>query len=167
MHTLKDLLENQLKMLYDTEEQLIDSFQGIIDKTTDEQLHDAFIEQLNETKLQKSRLSEIGEELKMDLSSYTCKTAKGLIKETEEFLTQDLTDSVKDAGLIMHSQQAGHHKIAGYGSACAFAEELGYEGVKKKLQKNLDAEKTTDEELSDLAVRLNSIAQEEISRIDL
>lgn len=160
MNNLTDLFQDQLKMLYSVETQMIDALQNMQGKASDNQLKEAFNDHLKQTKTQKERLEEISDDLEQDFSGKTCQAMKGLIQETEDFLSKDLSDAVKDAGLIVHAQQVEHHEIASYGSVCAFAEELGYDSVKKKLEETLTEEKNTDEKLDDLANRLNSIANE-------
>jgi ferritin-like metal-binding protein YciE len=53
-----------------------------------------------------------------------------------------------------------HYEIAGYGSAVAFAKELGHHDVAKTLQKTLDEEGEADKELTAIAEsRVNERAE--------
>jgi len=159
MKNLNDLFENQIRMLYSVEDQLIGSLQKMADNATDGSLEKAFQDHLKQTKNHKYRLEQIGEQLTIDVSGYTCTAIKGIIDEVDDFLSKDLSDVVRDAGLIAYAQQIEHHEIAGYGTACAYAEELSNEAVIDKLQETLKEEKTTDEELNDIAVRINAKAE--------
>lgn len=160
MNTLSELLKDQLRMLYSVEDQMIDTLPNMIDEASDGQLKTALRGHLEETRNHKDRLKKIGDELAVDLSGKTCYAMKGLREEAEDFLDQDLSDSIRDAGIIVHAQQVEHHEISGYGSACAFAEELGYDDLKSELEKTLEEEKKTDEKLDYIAMRINSMASE-------
>jgi len=59
--------------------------------------------------------------------------------------------------LIASAQKVEHYEIAGYGSAAAFAEELGMEEVKEILGSILEEEEKADR-------MLNTLAMEEINR---
>lgn len=156
METLNDLFEDQLSMLYDAEKQIIDILPEIVIKTSDEQLEQLFLNRLAQTKKQERRLVQIGEDLEINIFGQTCKAMRGIIQEIEEFLDKDLSDTVIDAGIITKVQQAVHHKIAAYGTASAYAEELADDDLSRKLKMSLEEEKMNDEQLTDLSIRINS-----------
>lgn len=56
-----------------------------------------------------------------------------------------------DANLIAAAQYVEHYEIAGYGSAHAWAIELGEEEVADLLEQSLAEERETDEKLDELA----------------
>lgn len=160
MNTLKELLKNQLQMLYNVEDQMIEALPDMIEEASDEQLKMALKDHLEETKNHKTRLKNMEDELAINFSDETCYAMNGLRKEAKNFLDHKSSDAVKDAGIIVHAQQIEHHEISGYGSACAFAEELGYNDLKNELEKTLKEEKNADEKLDNIAVRINSMANE-------
>jgi ferritin-like metal-binding protein YciE len=68
---------------------------------------------------------------------------------------------VKDAGLIAAAQRVEHYEIAGYGTICAWADQLGLADVKRLMGETLEEEKRTDELLTRIAegqVNLQSVA---------
>ena len=159
MKDLKELFEHQLKDLFSAESQLIKALPKMAKNANDEKLKKAFENHLEETKEQKSRLEEICKELDINPKGETCKAMKGLIEEAEDFLKEDATEEVRDAGLIADAQRVEHYEIAGYGTVVRFAKELGYDKIAQKLQKTLDEEYDADNKLDKLAEgRLNKKA---------
>jgi len=75
----------------------------------------------------------------------------GLIEEGSELISEDAEDAVRDAGLIGAAQRVEHYEIAGYGTARALAERLGFNEAVELLTQTLEEEKATDEKLTDLA----------------
>ena len=59
MKNLNDLFENQIRMLYSVEDQLIGSLQKMADNATDGSLEKAFQDHLKQTKNHKYRLEQI------------------------------------------------------------------------------------------------------------
>ena len=161
MKNLEDLFHHQLKDLYSAEEQLIEALPKTAEKATDKDLKKALNDHLKETKEQKKRLEQIGKELGIELSGEKCKAMAGLIKETEDFLKEDTSDEVKDAGIIAECQRIEHYEISGYGTAKQYAESLGEDNVAELLGVTLEEESDANEKLNDLAVeRINSSAVE-------
>ncbi len=151
MKNLEDLFEHQLKDLYSAESQLIKAMPKMQKKATDEKLKKAIEKHLEETKEQKERLKEICDELGIKPTGEECKAMKGLIEEAEHFLEEDAEKDVRDAGIIAEAQRIEHYEISGYGTAVRFAKELGHDKIAKKLQKTLDEEYKTDENLTKMA----------------
>ncbi|HSI71167.1 MAG TPA: ferritin-like domain-containing protein [Gillisia sp.] len=151
MKNLEDLFEHQLKDLYSAESQLIKAMPKMQKKATDEKLKKAIEKHLEETKEQKERLKEICDELGIKPTGEECKAMKGLIEEAEHFLEEDAEKDVRDAGIIAEAQRIEHYEISGYGTAVRFAKELGHDKIAKKLQKTLDEEYKTDQDLTKMA----------------
>ena len=160
MKDLKDLFEHQLKDLYSAETQLIKALPKMVKNANDKKLKDGFESHLEETKEHKERLSEICDELGIKPTGETCKAMKGLIEEAEDFLKEDASEEVRDAGLIADAQRVEHYEISGYGTVVRYAKELGHKDIAKKLQKTLDEEYDADNKLDKLAEsRLNKKAK--------
>lgn len=161
LKNLEDLFHHQLKDLYSAENQLIDALPTMVENSSNERLREAFKEHLEETKGQKQRLDDIGEELVWDLSGETCNAMKGLIEEAEEFISEKPELDVKDAGIIEDSQRVEHYEISAYGTAVNYANALGHEEIEDKLQQTLDEESAADETLNELAIEsVNSRAKD-------
>ncbi|PZD76714.1 ferritin-like domain-containing protein [Mesonia sp. K7] len=161
MKDLQDLFEHQLKDLYSAEDQLTDALSKMVKNAKDSNLKKIFENHLEETKVHKKRIEEICEDLGIDPEGEMCKAIEGLIKEAEDFLNEDTTNDVKNAGMIAEAQRVEHYEISAYGTAVRYAKELGHQSIAAKLQKTLDEEYQADQELNDLAEeRLNKKAKE-------
>lgn len=158
MKSLKDLFGHQLKDLYSAETQLIDALPEMADKADSPQLKEAFSSHLEETKGHKERLEKVCEKLGIEPTGETCKAMQGLIKESKDMMREDATAEVMDAGLIADAQRVEHYEIAGYGTACSFAERLGYDDLKDILGETLTEEKSADEKLIQLSNTINAKA---------
>lgn len=160
MKNLEDLFQHQLKDLYSAESQLIKALPKMQKKANDEKLKQAIEKHLEETKEQKNRLKEVCDELGIKPTGEECKAMKGLIEEAESFLKEKADDDVRDAGIIAEAQRIEHYEISGYGTAVRYAKELGHKEIAKKLQKTLDEEYKTDQDLTKMAEsRLNREAK--------
>jgi hypothetical protein len=85
---------------------------------------------------------------------------KGLIEEGEKVIAEDMNVEVRDAAIIACAQKIEHYEICGYGTARAYAQELGLAEVEALLQQTLDEEYQADDKLTYLAVgRLNEKAE--------
>lgn len=157
LDTLKQLLVHELSDLYSAETQLVKALPKMAKAADSDKLRDAFQQHLEQTKEHVERLdkvfAEIGEKPKM----IKCKGMAGLIEEGEEMIAESGDPAVKDAGLIAAAQRVEHYEIAGYGCARTYAEMLGEDKSVKLLQTTLDEERTTDENLTDLAQRLINV----------
>ncbi|MDN3595632.1 ferritin-like domain-containing protein [Zunongwangia endophytica] len=159
MKDLKELFEHQLKDLYSAESQLLKALPKMVKAANNDALKKAFEGHLEETKEHKERLSEICKELGIKPTGETCKAMKGLIEEAEDFLKEETSEEVSDAGIIADAQRIEHYEISGYGTVVRYAKELGYKELATKLQKTLDEEYAADKKLDKLAEkRLNKKA---------
>ncbi len=73
---------------------------------------------------------------------------------------EDFEGALMDAALIGAAQRVEHYEIAAYGTACAFAEELGETEHVSLLTETLEEEKETDEKLTKLSQQINAQAND-------
>ena len=66
---------------------------------------------------------------------------------------EEMDPDVMDAAIVGCAQKIEHYEICGYGTARAYAEELGLPEVEKALRTSLDEEYESDDLLTALAVR--------------
>ncbi len=151
LDTLKTLYVNELRDLYNAEQQLVKALPKMAKAASSEELQEAFEKHLEQTKTHVERLEEVFEEIGEKPKGKTCKAMKGLIEEGSEMLHEDGEESVIDAGIIVAAQKVEHYEIAGYGSVRAFAELLGKDKSAQLLQTTLDEESETNETLNQLA----------------
>ncbi len=151
LDTLKTLYINELKDLYNAEQQLVKALPKMTKAASSEELQEAFEKHLEQTKTHVERLEEVFEEIGETPKGKTCKAMKGLIEEGSEILQEDGEESVIDAGIIVAAQKVEHYEIAGYGSVRTFAQLLGKDRSAELLQTTLDEESEANELLNNLA----------------
>jgi ferritin-like metal-binding protein YciE len=151
LDTLKTLYINELRDLYNAEQQLVKALPKMAKGASSEELQDAFEKHLEQTKTHVERLEEVFEEIGEKPKGKTCKAMKGLIEEGSEILDEDGEESVLDAGIIVAAQKVEHYEIAGYGSVRTFAQLLGKDRSADLLQTTLDEESEANELLNKLA----------------
>lgn len=153
LDTLKSLLEDQIKDLYNAENQLLKALPKMAKKASSQPLKSAFEAHLAETREHVERLASIAETLETKPGGKTCKAMQGLIEEGKEVLEEDGDESVIDAALIAAAQRVEHYEISAYGTARAIAEQLGETAVVKLLEKTLKEERGADEKLSGISLK--------------
>ncbi len=152
---LQELYVDELKDLYNAENQLVKALPKMAKAASSEKLRAGFEEHLEQTKGHVSRLEQIFESLGESPKGKKCKGMEGLVEEGSEIIDEDLEDGVKDAGLIGAAQRVEHYEIAAYGTVKAFAETLGHSEHASLLEQTLEEEKETDEKLTELAKQIN------------
>lgn len=153
---LNSLLVHELKDLYSAESQLLKALPKMAEAASHKRLAEAFQHHLEETRGQVERLENAFSQV-VDGDTPDgehCEGMAGLIREAKKLLDADAPDDVKDAGLISQAQRVEHYEIASYGSARAFAEQLGLTNVANLLQKTLDEEGAANEKLTRIATEM-------------
>ncbi|PYL65280.1 MAG: ferritin-like domain-containing protein [Verrucomicrobia bacterium] len=124
LDTLQKLYTDELRDLYNAENQLLKALPKMAKAASSEDLKDAF---------------------------KTCRAMKGLIEEGSEILKEEGEESILDAGIIVAAQKVEHYEIASYGSVRTFAHLLGQNEAAELLQSTLDEESETNELLNRMA----------------
>lgn len=75
----------------------------------------------------------------------TCEEMTALVRESLEFVLMDMAEILRDAAICSACQRIVHYEIAGYGSAWAYAHELGESDVAAFLQRTLDEQSDADQ----------------------
>jgi ferritin-like metal-binding protein YciE len=151
LDTLQKLYTDELRDLYNAENQLVKALPKMAKAASSKDLKAAFEKHLEQTKGHVERLEQVFEELGEKPKGKTCRAMKGLIEEGSEILKEDGEDSVIDAGIIVAAQKVEHYEIAGYGSVRTFAHLLGQNKAAELLQTTLDEEAETNQLLNRLA----------------
>lgn len=151
LKTLHDLYVDELKDLYNAENQILKALPKMAKAASDPQLAQAFTDHLAETKGQVDRLEKIFKKLDVNPKGKHCKAMEGLLEEGKDLMAEDADPSVMDAALIAAAQRVEHYEMAGYGCVRTYARLLGYEEAADLLQETLDEEGTADKKLTDLA----------------
>lgn len=156
----KELYIDELKDLYNAENQLLKALPKMAKAVTSEDLRAGFEEHLEQTKGHVQRLEDIFKQVGESPKGKKCKGMEGLIEEGSEAI-DEYDGELLDAALIGAAQRVEHYEMAGYGTVIAFAEELGETEHVELLNETLEEEKQTDQKLTDLAGDINAQANQE------
>jgi ferritin-like metal-binding protein YciE len=151
LESLNDLFIDELRDLYDAENQLVDALPRLNESATNPLLKTALREHLDVTYKQILRLEHIFQKMDKSPTGKDCEGMKGIIKEGDDMASRDGDPSVIDAAIISAAQRAEHYEIAGYGTVRVYADLLECKGYAELLQKTLDEEKEADKTLNDIA----------------
>lgn len=155
LETLQNLFVEQLRDLYDGEQQITKALPKMIEKANHRDLKDALQEHLDVTREQIRRLEQIFGILNEKATGETCKGMKGVIAEGEDLISDAKDKSVLDAGMIASAQRVEHYEIAGYGTVRTYAKLLGRDDIANMLAQTLDEEKEADRTLTGIAESVN------------
>lgn len=159
VNSLQELYVDELKDLYDAENQIIKALPKMIDAASSEELQNALTEHLEVTREQAKRIEQIFQNMGEKLKAEKCKGMEGVIREGAEILSEDMDENVKDAAIISAAQRVEHYEMAGYGTVRTWANLLGESEAEELLQETLDEEKEADEKLNELAEQINVQAE--------
>jgi ferritin-like metal-binding protein YciE len=158
---LRDLYIDELKDLYNAENQLVKALPKMAKAASSDELRQGFEEHLEQTRGHVQRLEKIFKALDESPKGKKCAGMEGLVKEGSEVMEEDFEGSLMDAALIGAAQRVEHYEIAAYGTASEFAKLLGESEHATLLEETLQEEKETDEKLTELAKEINPQANEE------
>jgi len=152
MTSLDELYVDLLKDLFSAENQLVKALPKMAKAAGASDLRTAFEEHLKQTKNHAERIERIfAERGNGSPRGKKCAGMEGLIEEGKEIMQENMEEAVMDAGLIAAAQKVEHYEIAGYGTARAWAQQLGYDRDADLLQKSLDEESAANEKLTQIA----------------
>jgi ferritin-like metal-binding protein YciE len=151
VRTLEDLFIDLLKDLYSAENQLIKALPKMAKSAQASDLQKAFKDHLKQTEKQAERIERIFSELEGSPRGKKCVGMEGLVEEGNEIMKEAADPDALDAGLIAAAQKVEHYEIAGYGTARAWAQHLGYNNAARLLQETLEEESMANELLTRIA----------------
>ena len=151
MESLEELLQEELKDIYDAEKQLTKALPKLAKKATTPDLQDAFEEHLRQTQQHMERLEQVFDQLGMPVKGKTCKGMKNLIAEGNDMIADADDDATRDAIMIASAQKVEHYEIAAYGTMRTWANVLGHREIASMLEDTLEEEKETDQKLTGIA----------------
>lgn len=151
LKTLEELLVEELKDLFDAENQLTRALPKMAKAASAPELKEAFQEHLEVTRQQVERLTQVFEELGKPAKGKRCEAMKGLITEGQELMQQGIEPEILDAGLIGAAQKVEHYEMAGYGTVRTMANVLGHKEAAQLLEQTLREEEAADKKLTMIA----------------
>lgn len=151
LDSLKELLQEELKDLYDAEKQLTKALPKLARKATTPDLKAAIEEHLSQTAQHVERLEQVFGLLDMPVRGKRCEGMKHLIAEGDEMVGDAADEATRDAVMIAGAQKVEHYEIASYGTLRTWANLLGKTEVAAILEETLDEEKEADQKLTQIA----------------
>lgn len=148
---LYDLMLEQIRDLYDGEQQQLEFLARAEEMADSFELIDIIESHRNETKSQIDRLESVFKKLEEDPSGESCEGISGLINEAMKLARRCKNPEVRDAGLITAIQHINHYEMAGYGTAVSYAKILDRHDIGEPLLVTLREEKAADMDLSEIA----------------
>src|SRR5882757_6940962 len=158
---LKDLYIDELKDLYNAENQLVKALPKMAKAASSAELKQGFEEHLEQTRGHVQRLEKIFQSLDESPKGKKCAGMEGLVKEGSEVMEEDFEGALMDAALIGAAQRVEHYEIAAYGTASEFANILGESEHVTLLEATLGEEKETDQKLTELGKEINPQANQQ------
>lgn len=147
-----ELFLDELRDLHSAEKQITKALPKLVKAASSPELVRALSNHLDETHGQIDRLERIFEGLGESPKGKKCKGMEGLIEESDEAVKELSEGSRRDATIIAGAQRVEHYEISGYGTARAWAEEMGHTEVAGLLEETLDEEAAADEKLTKIAL---------------
>jgi ferritin-like metal-binding protein YciE len=151
---LKELFIDELRDLYNAENQLIKALPKMAKAANSKELRNGFEQHLQQTKGHAQRIEQIFQTLGEKPSGKKCKAMEGLVEEGSETMDEDFEGEVMDAALIGAARRVEHYEIAAYSTVIKFAEMLGQDEAAQLLEQTLEEETETDEKLVGLVDEL-------------
>jgi ferritin-like metal-binding protein YciE len=144
---LKELYIDELRDLYNAENQLIKALPKMAKAANSEELRKGFEEHLEQTRGHAQRIEQIFQILGEKPTGKKCRAMEGLVEEGSEAINEDFEGEVMDAALIGAARRVEHYEIAAYSTVIKFAELLGENKAAQLLEQTLEEETETDEKL--------------------
>ena len=151
LDSLEELMQDELKDIYDAEKQLTKALPKLAKKATSSELKSAFEEHLQQTERHVERIEEVFEQLGLPARGKKCEGMQHLIAEGEDMIGEAEDDATRDAVMIASAQKVEHYEIASYGTLRTWANLLGKPEVAALLEETLEEEKDTDQNLTNIA----------------
>jgi len=151
VHSLKQLYVQELKDVYDAENQIVKALPKLVKAASTDRLREALENHLEQTKGHVQRLEQIFEGLGEAAKGKKCDGLRGILDEGEKTIADGEKGSVLDAGLIAGAQRVEHYEMAAYGSLKTWAAQLGEDQAVQILQATLNEEKEADQKLTEIA----------------
>jgi ferritin-like metal-binding protein YciE len=151
LDSLEELLQDELKDIYDAEKQLTKALPKLMKKASNDELRDAIEDHLNQTRQHVERLEQAFEQMGMPVRGKKCEGMQHLIAEGNDMIADAEDDDTRDAVMIAGAQKVEHYEIASYGTIRTWANLLGKSEVAALMEETLDEEKEADQRLTSIA----------------
>jgi len=151
INSLQDLYLNKLQLIYDAEQQAVETMPQITQLVQNQEVRQAFETHQQQTQQQVQRLEQIFQRAGQQPQRVECTSMRALIQEAQQMSQQIQDPDTLDAFLIGAAQAIEHHEIVAYGTARTWAQQLGMSEDADLLQQTLEEEKQADQMLTQIA----------------
>jgi ferritin-like metal-binding protein YciE len=160
---LEKFFLNELKDIYNAEQQLLKALPEMQKAATTEELEDALEDHLKQTERHVKRLEKVFQLIGKSPIGKKCEAMEGLIKEGKAVINDTKEGSMtRDAALIIGAQKIEHYEIATYGGLVQLAITMGLHKAADMLEKTLNEEEEADRYLTEIAeTHINMEAEDE------
>jgi ferritin-like metal-binding protein YciE len=149
---LKELFIDEMKDIYWAEQHLVKALPKMIKGATSDELKRTITDHLEQTRNHVTRLESAFESIGEKAKPVKCLAMEGLLKETDELLSETAKGTeVRDVAIISAAQKVEHYEIASYGTLKTLATTLGYTEAADLFAQTLEEEKTADSLLTEIA----------------
>ncbi len=159
-NSLKELYIDELRDLYDSENQLIKALPKMAKAAESDELRSGIEDHLEQTKEHAKRIEQIFDALGETTKGKKCKGMQGIISEGTAMMREDFEGAVADSAIISSAQRVEHYEIAAYTTMHELARILGENEAASLISQTLDEEKETNRKLAHLAQGINREAAE-------
>lgn len=154
-NSLKELYVDELRDLYDSENQLVKALPKMARAAESDELRSVIEEHLEQTKEHAKRVEQIFDALGETVKGKKCIGMQGIISEGTAMMREDSKGAVADSALIASAQRVEHYEISAYSTLHEFARILNENEAASLISQTLDEEKEADRKLAQLAQGIN------------
>lgn len=152
MKDLSEMFLHFLQDMYYAERQVLKTLPKLAKAAQNKDFKDMFTQSREEKPQHIEQMQHVFELVGKRARGVTCEAMNGLIEEMQELLEEATEPSpTRDAGLIACAQGMAHYGMARYGTMTAWAKAIGKDEAAQVLQQMLDANKSADQHLNELA----------------
>lgn len=151
LSNFNDLFVHDLEDMYYAENELLDALASLAEETSDDAIVEAFEAHREETETHVDRLEEVFELLDEEPAEEQCEGIDGLLKEHEDFVSEDPDQQLLDLHNIVAGQKSEHYEIAAYRNLAHLADRLEMSEARDLIRENLEEEEAALEKLTSLA----------------
>ncbi len=143
-----------LSVLYDAENRLLEALQQMLEQASDGELRTSFEVHIGETQQQIQNLEQVFNQLGQEPQRVTCEAAQGLVSDAQKSLQEAQSEPLRDTLIADAQAKVEHFEIASYQALIIGAQQMGQDEAVELLQRNLQWEQKTAQDLNQKAPQL-------------
>jgi ferritin-like metal-binding protein YciE len=153
VNRLEDALVMQANDMYQAERRLLEAIPQHLTEINDHSLKNELLAYRQAAKDKMLKLERIFSYLMVEPNSKRNLVIDSLISKTDQLLELAANRAMCDVLMATCIRTINHYKIAGYETACAFAEELGLDTPEQLLNEIVNWEKAAERTFSKIATQ--------------